>query len=114
MNAVKITLFLLAGILFAHGFAHANAERPNFIVIVIDDLSPENFSCYDASAAPTPNIDRLASTGVQFLTAWATPMCSSSRALLTTGRYPFRTGVWHNDLRINDNRSERYIGPRVI
>lgn len=108
MNAVKITFFLIVGILSAYGFAHANAERPNFIVIVIDDLSPENFSCYDASAAPTPNIDRLASTGVQFLTAWATPMCSSSRALLTTGRYPFRTGVWHNDLRINDNRSERY------
>lgn len=108
MNAVKINLLLIFGILLTYSLVLADAGRPNFIVIVVDDLSPENFSCYDTSAAPTPNIDRLASTGVQFLTAWATPMCSSSRALLTTGRYPYRTGVWHNDLRINNNRSERY------
>ena len=95
-------------LLLSSFFCLAGMQRPNFIIIVVDDLSPEHFSCYDSSAARSPNIDQLAATGVQFQTAWATPMCSSSRALLTTGRYPFRTGVWHNDLRINENRQDRY------
>jgi arylsulfatase A-like enzyme len=86
----------------------AAGGRPNFLIVVVDDLSPRNFSCYDANAKPTPHIDALAESGILFRTAWATPMCSSSRALLTTGRYPFRTGVWHNDLRINEKRSDRY------
>jgi arylsulfatase A-like enzyme len=83
-------------------------SRPNFLIIVIDDLSPEQFSCYNEGALKSPNIDALAKSGVQFKTAWATPMCSSSRSLLTTGRYPHRTGIWHNDLRINAKPSDRY------
>ena len=100
--------YLLMAVAFGCGLLQADQERPNFLIVVVDDLSPRNFSCYDAKANPTPNIDALAESGVMFRTAWATPMCSSSRALLTTGRYPFRTGVWHNDLRINEKRSDRY------
>ncbi|MEC7487741.1 MAG: arylsulfatase, partial [Verrucomicrobiota bacterium] len=51
----------------------AGIQKPNFIVIVVDDLSPEHFSCYDSNAAQSPNIDQLAASGVQFQTAWATP-----------------------------------------
>ena len=98
----SITLLLFSCSCFA------GMQKPNFIIIVVDDLSPEHFSCYNSNAAQSPNIDQLAATGVQFQTAWATPMCSSSRALLTTGRYAFRTGVWHNDLRINESRRNRY------
>ncbi|CAI8281187.1 MAG: Arylsulfatase [Opitutia bacterium UBA7350] len=99
---------LLGTILLGLSALHASQDRPNFLIVVVDDLSPRNFSCYDGKANPTPHIDALADSGVMFRTAWATPMCSSSRALLTTGRYPFRTGVWHNDLRINETRSDRY------
>ena len=55
----------------------------------------------------TPHIDALAHGGVQFNTAWATPMCSPTRALLVTGRYPSRTGVWHNDLRLDCTAEDR-------
>jgi hypothetical protein len=75
-------------------------SRPNFLIIVVDDISPNSFSCYGNSEYETPNVDALAEEGVFFNMAWATPMCSPSRALLTTGRYPSRTGVWHNDLRV--------------
>lgn len=74
--------------------------RPNFLIIMVDDISPNAFSCYGNTEYQTPNIDALAEGGVFFNMAWATPMCSPSRALLTTGRYPSRTGVWHNDLRV--------------
>jgi arylsulfatase A len=74
--------------------------RPSFLIIMVDDVSPNAFSCYGNTEYQTPNVDALAEGGVFFNMAWATPMCSPSRALLTTGRYPSRTGVWHNDLRV--------------
>jgi hypothetical protein len=78
----------------------SSQNRPNFLIIMVDDISPSSFSCYGNSEYETPNVDALAQEGVFFNMAWATPMCSPSRALLTTGRYPSRTGVWHNDLRV--------------
>jgi arylsulfatase A len=59
-----------------------------------DDLSARDLSCYRSTAFPTPHLDRLAADGIRFRTAWATPLCSPSRALILTGRYAFRTG-WY-------------------
>lgn len=71
------------------------AQSPhNVLVVVADDLGPEMLGCYGgASPATTPVLDRLASTGLRFKRAYATPLCSPSRAALLTGRYGFRTGV---------------------
>lgn len=70
---------------------------PNIILILVDDVGCDWFSCYGA-AHKTPNVDRLAAQGVRFETAWATPICSPSRVELLTGRYPFRTGwIDHHD-----------------
>ena len=82
--------------------------RPNFLIIMVDDLSPEQFGCYDNEVNHTPNLDALAAGGVKFNTAWATPMCSPTRALMVTGRYASRTGVWHNDLRLNCTKQTRW------
>jgi arylsulfatase A-like enzyme len=67
---------------------------PNFIVFYTDDQGIGDLSTYGAADIPTPNLDRLASSGVRF-TNWysASPVCSPSRAALLTGRYPQRTGV---------------------
>lgn len=78
----------------------SSKRAPNFLIIMVDDISPNAFSCYGNTDYQTPNVDALAEGGVFFNMAWATPMCSPSRALMTTGRYPSRTGVWHNDLRV--------------
>lgn len=94
------------GALFAE--ASLPHQRPNFLIIMVDDLSPEQFGCYGNEANRTPNLDALAAGGVKFNTAWATPMCSPTRALLVTGRYPSRTGVWHNDLRLNCTKETRW------
>ena len=83
-------------------------ERPNFLIIMVDDLSPEQFGCYGNEVNHTPNLDALAAGGVKFNTAWATPMCSPTRALLVTGRYASCTGVWHNDLRLNCTKQTRW------
>ncbi|MBN2451686.1 MAG: sulfatase-like hydrolase/transferase [Lentisphaeria bacterium] len=76
------------------------ARQPNFLVIMADDLSPGHFGCYGGSRAKTPHLDALARSGVCFRTCWATPMCAPSRAMIATGRYAHRTGIYHNGLAI--------------
>ena len=82
----------------------ADDLRPNIILIMADDISPRWFSIYgEQYNVSTPNIDRLGSEGVCFRTAWATPMCSPTRALIMTGQYGMRTGWLHNELTIPDS-----------
>ena len=66
----------------------------NFIVILVDDLGWTDLSCYGSQYYETPNIDRLASQGVRFSSAYAAcAVCSPTRAAVLTGRYPARVGV---------------------
>jgi len=75
------------------------ADRPNIVLILADDVSADMFSCYgQLGSARTPNIDRIASEGVQFRTCFAPAICAPSRALLMTGVYGNRTGVFRNDM----------------
>jgi len=72
----------------------AQARRPNFLVIVTDDHGIGDVGCYGQPEVRTPNLDRLAASGVRF-TQWYSnaPVCSASRAAILTGKYPDRTGV---------------------
>lgn len=75
------------------------SARPNIVFILADDVSPEMFSCYNPdSPAKTPNIDALAGRGAAFRTCFSAAMCGPSRALLMTGVYGNRTGVFANDI----------------
>lgn len=77
-------------LLFAAAFAGA-AEKPNVILIVIDDLGRNDLGCYGSTFHRTPHIDRLAADGVKFTHAYAAcPVCSPTRAALLTGKYPAR------------------------
>jgi len=69
--------------------------RPNIIFIMVDDLGKEWISCYGAEDIETPNLDKLARTGMRFENAYSMPQCTPSRATLLTGQYPWRTG-WVN------------------
>ena len=55
---------------------HNNHRPPNFIIINADDCSAKEFGCYGNKEYKTPNIDKLARTGVMFKTFWCTPICS--------------------------------------
>lgn len=70
------------------------ARKPNFIVILADDLGYGDLSSYGSRAISTPNLDQLAADGVRFTESYSSaPVCSPSRAGLMTGRYPLRTGI---------------------
>lgn len=70
------------------------AERPNFVVIMVDDMGYGDAGCYGGTAFATPNLDRLAADGMKFSDFHSSGcVCSPTRAGLLTGRYQQRSGV---------------------
>ena len=70
------------------------AERPNFLLLLLDDAGWTDAGCY-GSRIETPHLDRLAREGMRFSDCHsAAPNCSPSRAGLLTGRIPARTGIY--------------------
>lgn len=73
------------------------ASRPNIVLVLVDDLRFDELGCTGHPFARTPNADRLAREGANFLNAFAvTPLCSPSRASFLTGRYPHAHGIVDN------------------
>ncbi|NEP04078.1 MAG: arylsulfatase [Okeania sp. SIO2G4] len=71
------------------------APKPNIIVILADDLGYADLG-YQGSKILTPNIDKLAKTGVQLESYYGLPLCTQARAALLTGRHPMRYGLQTN------------------
>jgi len=72
----------------------SNADRPNIIVILVDDMGFSDIGCY-GSEIPTPNLDKLAAGGLRFTQFYNTARCCPSRAALLTGLYSHQAGVGH-------------------
>lgn len=72
----------------------AAAERPNIVLIFLDDAAYSDFRPFGNPPYPTPHVERLAAEGVRY-TRFHVPqaVCSASRAALLTGRYPHRNRV---------------------
>ena len=104
-----IKVFILF-LLFLAVFNSCNQteEKPNIILILLDDMGYGDPGCYNPdSKIPTPTIDRLASEGILFTDAHATgPLCHPSRYGLMRGRYPWRTDVsiWRHHPTIEEDR----------
>ena len=69
-------------------------EKPNVILILIDDMGWTDLGCFGSKYYETPNIDKLCENGMKFTQAYAAcAVCSPTRASVMTGRYPTRTGI---------------------
>ena len=80
---------------------------PNIVLILADDLGYGDLGCYGGEI-PTPNIDRLAATGIRFTQAYvAAPICSPSRVGITTGQFPARHLIFSY---LNNRQSQRTLG----
>ncbi|MCU0711448.1 MAG: arylsulfatase [Pirellula sp.] len=67
-------------------------DQPNIIVIMADDLGYGDLSCYGATTIQTPNIDRLAASGIRFTSGYCSAStCTPTRYSFLTGKYAFRT-----------------------
>ncbi len=70
----------------------ADAQRPNIVFIMADDLGNADLG-YRGGEIKSPNIDKLAKEGVRLESFYGEPVCTPSRAALMTGRYPMRYGL---------------------
>ncbi len=80
-------LLALAGLLAPAPANAATPSRPNFLVILADDLGFSDLGCYGGEIA-TPNLDRLARNGLRFTQCYNTARCWPTRGALLTGYYP--------------------------
>ena len=92
---MKRALTLLTALLLMPAAAlHANETterkgKPNIVIILADDLGYSDFGCY-GSEIDTPNIDRLAESGLRFSSYYSETKCNPSRQSLLTGKYSLR------------------------
>jgi arylsulfatase A len=88
---IRVRFRILAAIVLAITGGSAPAAPPNVVLILMDDLGGRDVGCYGSTYYRTPNIDRLAATGVRFTDAYAAcSVCSPTRASILTGQYPAR------------------------
>lgn len=117
MNSSFSSLFF--GVLFLWGAALVSAApaRPNFVIILTDDLGYGDLGCYGNPVIRTPHLDQLAQQGLRLTSFYsAAPVCSPSRAALLTGRIPQREGLFDwipNDAPIYLRRNAPTIATRL-
>ena len=70
----------------AHGVVDKKAGKPNFLIILADDMGFSDAGCYGGEIA-TPNLDKLAAGGLKFTQFYSTGRCWPSRSCLLTGYY---------------------------
>ncbi|MFZ5831823.1 MAG: sulfatase-like hydrolase/transferase [Planctomycetota bacterium] len=90
---VLAAAFFFAAMWLCTPAAAAEARRPNLLILLADDLGYADVGFGGGQVIRTPNLDRLAATGVQLTDFRACPMCSPTRAGLLTGRWPLRFGL---------------------
>jgi arylsulfatase A-like enzyme len=90
------SLFALFSLLFqaAHIYGEEKSTRPNIIYILADDLGWTDTAAYGSRYYETPNIDRLAKSGLKLMAYHNCQNCQPTRAALMTGQYSPRTGVY--------------------
>ena len=85
---VSVALLLLLAIATP---STAAGSKPNFVFILVDDLGWRDLGTFGSTFHETPNLDRLASSGMKFTNAYAAcPVCSPTRASIMSGKYPAR------------------------
>jgi arylsulfatase len=93
MNSVGIATGIAASLMPAMASAQKNEQRPNIILIMVDDLGFSDIGSYGASEIHTPNLDRLASEGIRFRQFYNNSISAPTRASLITGQFSHKAGV---------------------
>ncbi len=94
MNKMKFKLlYVFISVLAFSSCQNRQNQKPNILVILVDDMGYNGISCFGNKPWKTPNIDRLASEGMKFTNAYASPVCSPTRASILTGKNAARVDI---------------------
>jgi N-sulfoglucosamine sulfohydrolase len=98
-----ILLWAMVICLAVYSQKKAQPTPPNILLFLADDCTYRDLGCYGGKDAKTPNIDKFASEGMQFMRCFqAAPMCSPTRSSLYTGIYPVKSGAYPNHTFVKD------------
>ncbi len=101
------TLLVTAMMIFGLCSAALAAEQPSILLIMVDDLGYHDLGCQGVQDFKTPNIDRLAESGVRFTAGYVTaPQCGPSRAGLLTGMHQSRFGCTDPEAQLRRSRQQ--------
>jgi len=89
--ALLAVALLVASLSTAETASAKNTNRPNILVVMVDDLGFSDIGCY-GSEIETPTLDRLAANGLRFSQFYNTAKCHSSRVSLLSGQYCIQAG----------------------
>ncbi len=90
--SLLVTIVSLGTTAYAEGVANPATKPVNIVFILVDDLGWADIGSFGSTFYETPNIDRLAASGMRFTDAYAAgAVCSPTRVSLMTGKYPPRT-----------------------
>ncbi|XP_046328967.2 N-acetylgalactosamine-6-sulfatase-like isoform X1 [Haliotis rufescens] len=108
----KMTSPLGCAIIAALFFANCHAAgKPNFVIMLMDDMGWGDLGVYGHPAKETPNLDKMAADGMLLPDFYsANPLCSPSRAALLSGRLPIRNGFYSN----NDHARNAYTPQNIV
>tara|TARA_R110002049_G_scaffold285698_4_gene467029 strand:- start:177122 stop:178402 length:1281 start_codon:yes stop_codon:yes gene_type:complete len=73
-------------VFFLSASAVTGADQPNIVLIMADDIGYECYGAYGGTSYATPNIDRLAASGIRFNHCYSQPLCTPSRVKIMTGK----------------------------
>lgn len=90
-NSSLLRVTLAAVVTLTMAVPALSADRPNVVLVFIDDMGWGDFSCFGNQDVQTPHVDRLAQEGIRFEQFYVnSPICSPSRTAISTGQYPQR------------------------
>ena len=107
-----MALFVVAFLIVAPVASQDQPRRPNVLFIAMDDLNDWIGCLGGHPQAKTPNLDRLAASGVLFTNAHCpAPACNPSRSAIMTGRSPHRSGLYDNRQKMREVMPEAELMP---
>ncbi|QTN37873.1 arylsulfatase [Cryomorphaceae bacterium] len=124
-NLFRACFYMLSALIISIGFSacqsnneEPNELRPNILLIVVDDAGFSDFSSYGGEIS-TPNIDQLASNGVQFTRFYTQPMCAPTRASILSGVDNHQNGLgamppMHTQNQYMQPGYEGYLNEKVV
>ena len=111
----KIIYIITTLMLFANGFIWAQTkQKPNIIFILADDYGYGEVGIYGSDNYKTPNIDKLAKSGIKFNHCYTAALCGPSRAMLLTGRYAYHTGATNQNSSGNFKPQAETMIPKML